>query len=67
MTIGLLDRKAAARFLTIGLRTLDRLASEGEIPSTKIGGSVRFHVSDLEAYVEARRAEGKLRAQGARR
>lgn len=43
----LLTRKEAAKYLSLGERTLQRLP----IPRVKIGASVRYAVSDLDLYI----------------
>jgi excisionase family DNA binding protein len=57
----LLTRKEAAEFLRISLRKLDELASEGEIPYSKMGKGIRsrvvFKLQDLENYVDRQRVD----------
>lgn len=48
-----LDLRTAARFLGIQRDTLSRLANEGRIPATRIGGRWRFHRDRLEELFEA--------------
>jgi excisionase family DNA binding protein len=48
----LVDSREAARRLSISPRTLWSLTKSGEIPSLKIGKSVRYRVSDLETWTE---------------
>lgn len=45
-------RKPAADYLGIGLRSLDQLAADGEIPKTRIAGRVLYDRVDLDAYIE---------------
>ena len=35
---GALDKKSAATYLGVGLRTLERLIEQGQIPIVKVGG-----------------------------
>ncbi len=64
----LLNREEAAGFLRISIRSLDRLASKGEIPYSKIGKKVVYSQTDLESYFrkmrignQAREAAKKIR------
>ncbi|WP_367872341.1 helix-turn-helix domain-containing protein [Luteolibacter sp. Populi] len=50
----LLTRQQAARFLSVSVRTLDGLIRTGHLPQVKMGKSVRFRHSTLEAFVDAR-------------
>lgn len=43
--------REVAEFLKVTERTIYRLASEGEMPSFKVGGSWRFRRSDLVAWM----------------
>jgi excisionase family DNA binding protein len=58
---GNMNRKDAARHLTLSVRTLDKLAQEGEIPYWKLGSGLRSRVvyqrKDLDAYVERMRTD----------
>lgn len=47
----LLDSRGAAEVLSMSVRSLERLASSGELPSYRLGGLRRFRVADLEAFV----------------
>jgi excisionase family DNA binding protein len=49
-----LDKKAAAAFLGIGLRTLERLIGRGEIPVVKLGRRVVIRVEALNVFLRAR-------------
>ena len=46
----LVDAREAARRLSISPRTLFSLTKAGEIPSLKIGKSVRYRIADLESW-----------------
>lgn len=48
----LVDASEAGRLLGQGRSTILKLAARGEIPAVRIGRSVRFRVSDLEAFVK---------------
>lgn len=51
-TRGLLDRNAAAEYLSIGLTTLRKLVSDKEIRVLKVGSATRYSTRDLDAYIE---------------
>ena len=55
----LLTPKEAANFLAISTRTLSRIVKQGELPVVRVGGSNRFTMPDLEAYIARRRAAGQ--------
>jgi len=46
------DKKEAAAYLKIGVRTLDDWMAKRLIPYFKIGKSVRFKTADLDAALE---------------
>ncbi len=46
----LVTRREAASLLNIGVRTLDFLMREGELPAVRIGKAVRLRTRDLEDY-----------------
>jgi excisionase family DNA binding protein len=48
----LVDPREAARLLAFSPRKLWSLTKSGEIPSLKIGRSVRYRLSDLHAWAE---------------
>ncbi len=48
----LVDSREAARLLSISPRTLWQLTKVGEIPSLKIGRSVRYRVADLDNWTQ---------------
>jgi excisionase family DNA binding protein len=52
----MLTKDSVAAYLSISLRTLDRLLQAGAIPSYRIGGHRRFRLEDVEQYI-ARSAE----------
>ena len=47
----MLTRDGAAAYLSISLRTLDRLVRSGAITAYRIGGHRRFRVEDIDHYV----------------
>ena len=49
----LVDVDGAAELLTWSRRSVERLSASGELPSVKIGRSLRFRVTDLIAFVES--------------
>lgn len=52
----LLTRREASEYLAISPRKLDSLVADGELPRVKIGTSVRFEQSDLDAFIAAQKA-----------
>uniref|UniRef100_A0AAU2V786 Helix-turn-helix domain-containing protein n=1 Tax=Streptomyces sp. NBC_00003 TaxID=2903608 RepID=A0AAU2V786_9ACTN len=48
----------AADYLGVGIRMVRRLRTARELPVVKVGGLLRFRVSDLEAYLTAARQNG---------
>ena len=55
----LLTPKEAAGFLAISTRTLSRIVKQGGLPVVRVGGSNRFTMPDLEAYIGRRRVAGQ--------
>lgn len=53
MTKLLLDTKETMEVLSVGKTKLFRMIKEGELSPVKMGGSLRFRVTDLEAYVSS--------------
>jgi excisionase family DNA binding protein len=53
---GLLTEPQAAEFLSISPRKMWELGSSGEIPRVPIGKAVRYHLADLEAWIEKQKA-----------
>ena len=47
----------AALYLGTGVRFIRRLVAERRVVFYKIGGHVRFKITDLDAYAEAGRVE----------
>lgn len=52
----LLDRKEAAQYLSVAVRTLAVWACTGryDLPMIKVGRGVRYRKSDLDAWLESR-------------
>ncbi|MCG9692359.1 helix-turn-helix domain-containing protein [Vibrio splendidus] len=48
----ILTIKDVAAYLKVAEKTAYRLASEGKLPGFKVGGSWRFKLKDLEAWIE---------------
>ncbi len=57
--VGLLDRKQAAKRLTISERALHDKIKQNKIPYVRIGKFYRFLPRDLDAYIEAHRVGGQ--------
>ncbi|MGD9855476.1 MAG: helix-turn-helix domain-containing protein [Planctomycetaceae bacterium] len=53
----LLKPPEAARALAISERTLATLTADGTLPSVKLGGSRRYRIKDLEAYLDGLQSE----------
>lgn len=52
-----LDELAA--YLKVGKRTLYRLASHGEIPAFKVGGTWRFRQSEVDRWINDQTQAGR--------
>jgi excisionase family DNA binding protein len=48
----LMRRRVAAALMGVSVSTVDRLVRAGELPAMRVGGSVRFALCDLEAYIQ---------------
>ncbi len=48
----LLKKTEVAEILRVSSRTVDRLRSNGALRSTKIAGSVRFQLEEIERYIK---------------
>jgi len=53
MTPSLLTRQQAAAYLGVSLRSIDHLATSGDLPTIRIGTAVRIRPSALEYFCEA--------------
>jgi excisionase family DNA binding protein len=51
----LLTKKQLAQMFCMGVSTISKLMDEHGLPHVKIGRSVRFRVSDVEAWLQKRR------------
>jgi excisionase family DNA binding protein len=52
MTDHILTLKEIAEYLKLTEKTAYRLAAEKKLPGFKVGGSWRFRMSDLQAWIE---------------
>lgn len=52
---GLLSREAAAEYLGVSTRTLDRIRAAGDLAYVKLGGRIAYLAEDLDAYVRRQR------------
>ncbi len=55
----LVDSPTAAGMLSISERSLWSLQASGEIPSVRIGRSIRFDIRDLVAFIDQHKKEGR--------
>jgi len=55
MTDQILTLKEVASYLKLTEKTAYRLAAEKKLPGFKVGGSWRFKMSDLQAWIEAQK------------
>lgn len=46
-----LDIRGAAAYLGMGVRTIYRLASSGQMPAARVGRLWRFHLDALDAWL----------------
>jgi excisionase family DNA binding protein len=53
----LLTKQDVAARLNVSTRTVQRLHLSGELKALRVGGSVRFHPDDVDAYVQQLRAD----------
>jgi len=51
--------KEVSEYLKLAEKTAYRLASQGDIPAFKIGGSWRFDRSDIDKWIEEKKGESK--------
>lgn len=56
-----LDRKGAARLLSVSTRTIDDLARRREFPRLKLGRKTLFRRADLLAYLDRLAAVGAVK------
>lgn len=50
--IRLLTPEEAADFLSVSVRTIKRLVTEGSVQAIRIRGSMRFRLEDLITFIE---------------
>jgi excisionase family DNA binding protein len=48
----LLTPEEAADFLSVSVRTIKRLVTEGSVQAIRIRGSMRFRLEDLMTFIE---------------
>jgi excisionase family DNA binding protein len=58
LQLRLLTPGEAAGFLSVSTRTLSRIVQHGDLPIIRVGGSNRFVMEDLQAYVASHRRGG---------
>lgn len=51
--VALLNVEEAAQYLRLSVKTLRNWCYRGQVPYVKLGGSVRFRLADLEAWIES--------------
>lgn len=59
MNTDIMTIRDVAEYLKLTEKTAYRLTAEGKIPGFKVGGAWRFRKSDLDGWIEARKAETK--------
>lgn len=55
----ILTLKEVADYLKLAEKTAYRLAAEGKLPGFKVGGSWRFKQTDIERWIEEKKASSK--------
>jgi excisionase family DNA binding protein len=55
----ILTLKEVADYLKLAEKTAYRLAAEGKLPGFKVGGSWRFKQTDIESWIEEKKASTK--------
>jgi excisionase family DNA binding protein len=55
----LVDRREAARLLSLSSRTIWTLTNAGVIPSVRIGRLVRYTLADLREFIDRQRSDGE--------
>lgn len=50
---GLLSREQAAEYLSISVRSFDRIVASESIPRKRIGCILRFSLQDLNKYIDS--------------
>lgn len=59
MSNEILTLKELAEYLKLTEKTAYRLAAEGKLPGFKVGGSWRFKLVDIEAWIEQKKTKNK--------
>lgn len=59
----LMTTREVAEFLQVTIRQVYRLAKNGQLPSTHVGGSYRFFRGEIVAYLKAHRSGMRLRGR----
>jgi len=57
MSDQILTLKEVAAYLKLAEKTAYRLASEGQLPGFKVGGSWRFKREDIEVWIEDKKKQ----------
>lgn len=55
----ILTLKEVAAYLKLAEKTAYKLAAEGKLPGFKVGGSWRFKQTDIERWIEEKKASSK--------
>lgn len=55
----LLRRSDVARLLSLSIRSVDKLARSGQLPTVRIGRSVRFIEADLRSWAARNRQDNQ--------
>lgn len=53
--------KEVASYLKVAEKTAYRLASQGELPCFKVGGSLRFEKSDIEKWINEKKGRNAVK------
>lgn len=59
MSSGVMTLPEVAEYLRLTEKTTYRLAADGTLPGFKAGGSWPFRKADIDAWIEAKKAETK--------
>jgi excisionase family DNA binding protein len=51
----IMDVKKASKFLDVSTKTIYKLVAQDEIPYKKVGGKIRFLLSELISWLKERR------------
>ena len=60
MQTDIMTIKELAAYLKVAEKTLYRLASNGDLPGFKIGGSWRFRKSEMDKWIDKKAEKGAL-------